>query len=126
MKKIGNTYHFFHDFLMEITTFVFGRDYPLYTITHADIGFLRKRVKLNCINDNSDDFTIHLSNKHIDPLGKRLFNEIFGEGFLDAVLNPCLKNKDVINVFIKELESIPKNLEMLLERKKKSFRSKGR
>lgn len=111
---------------MEITTFVFGRDYPLYTITHADIGFLRKRVKLNCINDNSDDFTIHLSNKHIDPLGKRLFNEIFGEGFLDAVLNPCLKNKDVINVFIKELESIPKNLEMLLERKKKSFRSKGR
>lgn len=116
VKKIGNTYHFFHDLLMEITTVVFGRDYPLQTIKHVDIGFLRKRVKLSCINDKSDEFTIYLSDKHIDPLGKRLFNEIFGERVLDVVHNPCLKNKDVINVFIKELESKPKNLEMLLER----------
>lgn len=121
VKKIGNTYHFFHDLLMEITTVVFGRDYPLQTIEHADIGFLRKRLKLSCINDNSDEFTIYLSDKHIDPLGKRLFNEIFGERVLDVVLNPCLRNKDVINVFIKELESKPKNLEMLLKRIKINF-----
>lgn len=121
VKKIGNTYHFFHDLLMEITTVVFGRDYPLQTIEHADIGFLRKRLKLSCINDNNDEFTIYLSDKHIDPLGKRLFNEIFGERVLDVVLNPCLRNKDVINVFIKELESKPKNLEMLLERIKINF-----
>lgn len=28
VKKIGETYHFYHDFVMEVTTFVFGTDFP--------------------------------------------------------------------------------------------------
>lgn len=93
VKKINNTYHFYHDFVMEITSYVFGKDYPLQIIKHADIGFLRKRVTLKCCNDNNNDFTISLSDKYIDALGKRLFNDIFGERLLDVVLNPCLKNE---------------------------------
>uniref|UniRef100_A0A8W8IED9 Novel STAND NTPase 3 domain-containing protein n=1 Tax=Magallana gigas TaxID=29159 RepID=A0A8W8IED9_MAGGI len=32
VKKIDDTYHFYHDFVMEVTTFVFGTDYPRETI----------------------------------------------------------------------------------------------
>lgn len=118
VKKINNTYHFYHDFVMEITSYVFGKDYPLQIIKHADIGFLRKRVTLKCCNDNNNDFTISLSDKYIDALGKRLFNDIFGERLLDVVLNPCLKNEKTIRIFMNELERNPEKLEMLLEKKK--------
>lgn len=111
VKKIGDTFQFFHSFVKEVTTCVFGKDYPLLIIKYADIGFLRKRVTLESCNENSEEFTINLSDRHIDALEKRLFNEIFGERLLDVVLNPCLKNKDVINVFIKELNNNPNSLE---------------
>eukprot|EP00105_Crassostrea_gigas_P044629 XP_019928777.1 PREDICTED: ankyrin-1-like [Crassostrea gigas] len=117
VKKSGDTYQFYHDFVMEVTTFVFGTDYPLELIQYADIAFLKKKVKLEC-HDQSDQFTIYLRDKHIDALGKRLFNDIFGERLLDVVLNPCLKNEKVINFFINELEHHPEKLEMLLEKKK--------
>lgn len=117
VKKIGDTYHFYHDLVREVTTFVFGTDYPLELIQYADIGFLRKKVKLEC-HKKSDQFTIYLRDKHIDALGKRLFNDIFGEGLLDVVLNPCLKNEKVIKIFINELEHHPEKFEMLLEKKK--------
>lgn len=116
VKKIGDTFQFFHSFVKEVTTFVFGKDYPLLIIKSADIGFLRKRVTLESCNDNSEEFTINLSDRYIDALGKRLFNEIFGERLLDVVLNPCLKNKDVINVFIQELINNPNSLNKLLEK----------
>lgn len=118
VKKIGDTFQFFHSFVKEVTTFVFGKDYPLLIIKSADIGFLRKRVTLESCNDNSEEFTINLSDRYIDALGKRLFNEIFGERLLDVVLNPCLKNKDVINVFIQELINNPNSLNKLLEKQK--------
>lgn len=117
VKRYGNAYQFYHDIVMEVTTYVFGRDYPLQIIKYADIGFLRKRVKLICCNDNNDQFTIYLNNTHIDALGKRLFNDIFGERLLDVVLNPCLKNKGVIDTFINELKRYPEKLKMLLDKK---------
>lgn len=118
MKKVGDTFQFYHSFVKEVTTFVFGKDYPLLIIKYADIGFLRKRVTLESCNDNSEEFTINLSDRYIDALGKRLFNEIFGERLLDVVLNPCLKNKDGINVLIKELNNNPNSLNKLLEKQK--------
>uniref|UniRef100_A0A8W8NYJ4 Novel STAND NTPase 3 domain-containing protein n=1 Tax=Magallana gigas TaxID=29159 RepID=A0A8W8NYJ4_MAGGI len=44
VKKSGDTYQFYHDFVMEVTTFVFGTDYPLKLIQYADIAFLRKKM----------------------------------------------------------------------------------
>lgn len=117
VKKIVDTYHFYHDFVREVTTFVFGTDYPFQIIRYADIGFLRKKVKLGH-HDMSDRFTIYLRDKHIDALGERLFTDIFGERLLDVVLNPCLKNEKVIHFFINELEHHPEKLKMLLEKKK--------
>lgn len=118
VQKLSDNYHFYHDFVMEVTTKVFGKQYPLQIIKYADIGFLRKRVTLKCLNDNSDHFTIHLKDKYIESLAKRLFVDIFGERLLDVVLNPCLKNEKVIDVVINELEKHPEKLRLLLEKKK--------
>lgn len=49
-------------------------------------------------------------------LGKYFF--LFGEHLLDVELNSCLKNKDVINVFIRELNNYPNSLNKLLEKQK--------
>lgn len=118
VEKIIDNYHFYHDFVMKVTTFVFGKKYPLQTIKYADIGFLRKRVALKCSNDYSNQFSIHLKDKYIEALGKRLFEDIFGDRLLDVVLNPCLKNKKMINIFINELKKCPGKLKQLLEKKK--------
>lgn len=118
VKIIGDTFQFYHDFLMEITTYVFGKDYPTDTIKYADIGFLRKRVRIKSFNGNSDHFTINLSDEYIFTLGKRLFNDIFGDRLLDVVLNPCINNEEISKVFIEELERHPEKLKMLLEKKK--------
>lgn len=118
VKEIGDNFQFYHDFIMEVTTYVFGTDYPKDTIQNADIGFLRKRVTIQ--NDKSDQFTIYLSEKYILALGKRLLNDIFGDRLLDVVLNPCLNNENVIQIFIKELERHPQKLDLLLQKKKKS------
>lgn len=117
VKKIGDNFHFYHDFVMEITTYVFGSDYPEDTITHADASFLRKRVKLEDCKDQKDQCAIVLDDKYIGCLGKRLFIEIFGEHLLDGVLNPCLKNEKVRNVFVKELNLRPEKIKMLFEKK---------
>lgn len=118
VRKNEDTYHFYHDFVMEVTSFVLGNDYPLDIIKLADIGFLRKRVKLKGCNDLIDQFTIYLNDKYIDALGNRLFNEVFGDRLLEVVLNPCLRNEKVIQAFKNELESHPEKLTMLLEKKK--------
>lgn len=123
VKKIGHTYHFYHDFVMEVTTYVFGQDYPVETIKYADTSFLRKRVKLRASSDDNDQFTIYLSDQHIHYLGKRLFDDIFTEHLLDVVCNPCLKNEKIVRLFIEELDRQPEKIIMLLEKKKIQFDS---
>ncbi|XP_052680244.1 uncharacterized protein LOC128161019 [Crassostrea angulata] len=118
VKKIGDTYHFYHDLVMEVTTLVFGKDYPKETIMYADIGFLRKRVKLGDCDEHDDPFTICLSNRYIEQLGDRLYTELFGERLLDVVLNPCLRNVKVIKVLKEKLTDHPEHLQILLETKK--------
>lgn len=114
VKKIGDTYKFYHDFVMDITTLVFGKDYPVDTIKYADIGFLRRKIKLkNCIS-HIDQFTIYLSNRHIDLLGRRLFTELFGERLVDVVLNPCLRYNEVIKVLVNEIKHHPEKPRILL------------
>uniref|UniRef100_A0A8W8MRD6 Novel STAND NTPase 3 domain-containing protein n=1 Tax=Magallana gigas TaxID=29159 RepID=A0A8W8MRD6_MAGGI len=103
VKKIEDTYHFYHDFVMEVTTYVFGTDYPRETIQYSDIGFLRRRVNFKSSNDNRkeevDIFTIYLNDKYVSDLVERLFNDVFGDRLLDVVLNPCMKNeKGVLSI----------------------------
>lgn len=114
VKKIGDTYSFYHDFVMEVTTYVLGTDYPAYTIKYADIGFLRKRVKLHC--DENNQFTIRLSDKHMGDLVERLFNDVYGNRLLEVVLNPCLKNKKIANMFNEKFEHHPEKLKLLLDK----------
>lgn len=121
VQRLSDNYHFYHDFVMDVTTKVFGKQCPLVIIKYADIGFLRRRVTLKCLNDKSNHFTIHLKDKHIESLAKRLFIDIFGERLLDVVLNPCLKNEKVIDFVINELEKHPEKLSLLLEKKKLQF-----
>nr|XP_034330481.1 uncharacterized protein LOC105323896 [Crassostrea gigas] len=118
VKKNGDTYHFYHDFVMEVTTYVFGTDYPTETIKHADIGFLRKRVKLGNCDEHGDSFIIYLSDRYIEELGERLYTELCGERLVDVVLNPCLRNEKVIEVLKKKIEGHPENHYLLLETKK--------
>lgn len=121
VKKIGDSFYFYHDLVMEVTTFIFGSDYPTEIIKYADIGFLRKRVKIESSieqNEQDDQFSIHLSDTHINTLGKRLFTDIFGERIWDVVLNPCLMNEKVAKIFVEELKHHPEKIQMLLDMKK--------
>lgn len=117
VKKVGNNYQFYHDFVMEVTTLVFGTDYPTETLEYADIGFLRRRVRLKDGCDPDKSFYIYVRDTNTDQLGERLFNELFGERILDVVLNPCLENEKIISVFKKLLKLHPEKFNMLLETK---------
>ena len=88
VKQIGDTYNFYHDFVMEVTTYVIGREHPEETIKYADIGFLRKRLRLENNNPN-EKFTIIINDNHIDDLFNRLFYELLRNRFIEVVLNPC-------------------------------------
>ncbi|XP_052710712.1 uncharacterized protein LOC128185077 [Crassostrea angulata] len=116
VKRIGDTYHFYHDFVMEVITYVFGNDNPIETVNYADIGFLRRRIRLEKTEKHSEPFMIYLSDRYIKELGERLYTELFGDRLLDVVLNPCLRNEKVIEVLQKKIES-SENLHMLLEAK---------
>nr|XP_034308518.1 uncharacterized protein LOC105341815 [Crassostrea gigas] len=116
VKKIKDTYQFYHDFVMEVTTLIVGTDYPQTVIKYADIGFLRTRVRYDTGNETPDKFTIYLSDRHIDALGDRLFSDIFGERLLDVVLNPCLQYESVKMVFEKKLKNNSEKLQMLLKK----------
>nr|XP_022290106.1 uncharacterized protein LOC111101793 [Crassostrea virginica] len=105
VKKIGDTFHFYHDFVMEVTTFAFGQDYPAETIKYADIGFLRRRVRLEKCSIPDDLFIIYLRDTYITDLVKRFLNEIVGDRFLEVVLNPCLRNEKLTNLLIKSIMS---------------------
>lgn len=117
VKKIGNLFQFSHDFVMEVTTYVFGSDYPADLIQYADIGFIRRRVKLGYCNEQNNDLSIYIEDKDINDLSRRLFTEIFRERLLDVVLNPSLKNEKVIKIFKNQLEDPPKKYRLLLEKK---------
>ena len=104
VKKIGDTYHFYHDFVMEVTTLVFGKDYPVETIEYADIGFLRRRVRLENCSDLNDPFIISLSEKHMSNLVERYSNEIVGDRFMEVVLSPCLRDEKLIDLLIEKLD----------------------
>ncbi|XP_065924577.1 uncharacterized protein [Magallana gigas] len=130
VKKIGDNFHFYHDLFMEITTFVFGSEFPADIIKYADIGFLRNRVKIKKSDEQNDPHIIYVKHKHKD-LGKRLFTDLFGERLLDVIFNPCLRDDQVIKVFIGELENHPEKLEMLLKKmkpltKKREFYTKSK
>nr|XP_022300113.1 uncharacterized protein LOC111108482 isoform X2 [Crassostrea virginica] len=105
VKKICDTFQFSHDFILEITTFVFGTDYPREIIKHADIGFLQRRVKLEYNRESTDQLTIIINKTHIVDLVTRLSEEICKDRFIEVVLNPCLRDGKVTDLFIKNMKS---------------------
>lgn len=117
-KKIGNNYQFYHDFVKEVTTQVIGSDYPRVIIKYADIGFLRRIIKLGTREKQNVFFNIYLNEKKdISELAERFFADIFGERFLDVVLNPCLMNKKIIELLKENLKDHQEKLQMLVEKK---------
>lgn len=119
VKKIDNIYQFCHNVVLDVTSYSLGQDYPDYLIKYGDIGFLRRRVKLelNCRKEQEDQLTIYLDDMFISQLAERLFTDILGKDFLDVVLNPCLQNEKIINILRQKISSCPKQIEMLLEEK---------
>nr|XP_022308640.1 uncharacterized protein LOC111114568 isoform X2 [Crassostrea virginica] len=98
VKRIEEKFTFYHDFVMEVTTSVFGTEYPEHIIKFADLSFLRKRIILEKTHNKAyDPFTIYLSDHHVSSLVNRLFEELFRKRFIEVVLNPCLRNKQVIS-----------------------------
>lgn len=51
VQRIKETYQFYNSFVRDITTCIFGSDYPADVIKYADIEFLRRRVYLKCCSD---------------------------------------------------------------------------
>nr|XP_034333304.1 uncharacterized protein LOC117691389 isoform X1 [Crassostrea gigas]XP_034333305.1 uncharacterized protein LOC117691389 isoform X2 [Crassostrea gigas] len=112
VTKKGDSYQFCHDFVMEVTSYVFGTEYPKVMIQYADIGFLRKRVKLDGCNGQNDQMTIYISDLKV--LTERLLKEIVGKDIFDVVLNPCLKVKKVVDAMKKNIELQQEKINLLL------------
>lgn len=53
-----------------------------------------------------------------NDFGKRFFIDFFGERLLDVIINFCLRDDEVIKVFIEELENNLEKLEMLFKKMK--------
>ncbi|XP_056000538.1 ankyrin-1-like [Ostrea edulis] len=104
VRRVGNSYKFIHDFVQEITAVVIGARCPKQTIKYADNGFLRRRVKIEDGKQECGPLTVYLPDGYIDDLVQRFLLDIQTEHLLDVVLNPCLRNKLVIESFIKHLE----------------------
>lgn len=121
VKKIGDAYEFYHDFVMEMTSFIFGKDYPAELTQHADIRFLLRRVTLDNGTGQNRPFTIYLSDKNKDILGERLFKAIFEECYIEVILYPALKDKRLIKVLREEFERHPEKLQELLQNKKSVY-----
>nr|XP_022308755.1 uncharacterized protein LOC111114647 isoform X2 [Crassostrea virginica] len=105
VKKNGERYFFYNDFVMEVTTYVFGSEHPAETLEYADISFLRKRVRVEK-NESSDPHSILLNHRHIDILVNRFLKELIGERFIEVILSPCLRNEYVITCFKEHLKDL--------------------
>nr|XP_022301168.1 uncharacterized protein LOC111109381 [Crassostrea virginica] len=116
VKKICNTFHFYHDFILEVTAFELGKDHPREIIKHADIGFLQRRVRLENSRESSDQFTIKLSDTHIKDLVYRLSEDIYTDRFIEFVLNPCLRDEKITDLFIEKMKN--DSLRMIAKRTK--------
>ncbi|XP_062569028.1 uncharacterized protein LOC134231122 [Saccostrea cucullata] len=107
VKRVGNLFQFLHDFIMEITTLVFGVDCPQETIQYADSGFLRRRVRIedDTEEEDRDPFTVYLPEEYIDDLVDRFISDMQTEHIVDVLLNPCLRNESAIKSFKEKIES---------------------
>lgn len=110
VRKIGNRYQFYYDFLMEVIVFVFGIDYFVEMIKYVDLSFFRRRVRLKDVDEYNDWFVIYLNDNYIDVLVERLFIDMFGVDLLEVVLNLCLRNKNVCKVFKSKVENFLEKL----------------
>ena len=116
VKQTGDTYSFYHDFVMEVTTYVIGREHPTEIIKYADIRFLRKRVRFKKNNSN-EQFTIMINDDNIDELVNRLFDELLGDRFIEVVLNPCLHEESISKGLMTKFKKDKEKLEMLINSK---------
>ncbi|XP_078328666.1 uncharacterized protein LOC111112983 [Crassostrea virginica] len=96
VRKIGEKFSFYHDFVMEVTTYVLCSQHPQETIEFADLSFLRKRISVGK-NKSKPRFSILLNHKHIKDLVDRFFEELIGNRFIEVILSPSLKDEDVIS-----------------------------
>nr|XP_022304610.1 uncharacterized protein LOC111111766 isoform X2 [Crassostrea virginica] len=108
VKNNGEKYSFYHDFVMEVTTYVCGSDHPEEILDFADVSFLRKRVSVEKRKSN-DPFTIVLEHQHIEKLVNRLIKELIGDRFIEVILSPCLRNKHVISCVKNHLNDLSRN-----------------
>ncbi|XP_062591048.1 serine/threonine-protein phosphatase 6 regulatory ankyrin repeat subunit C-like [Saccostrea cucullata] len=112
VKRVGNAFQFLHDFIMEITTLVFGVDCPQETIQYADSGFLRRRVKIDddTEEEDRDPFTVYLPEEYIDDLVDRFIIDMQSKHLVNVLLNPCLRKDSVIKAFKDKVDTIEKLL----------------
>ncbi|XP_062579236.1 uncharacterized protein LOC134241175 [Saccostrea cucullata] len=107
VKRVGNSFQFYHDFILEITTLVFGVDCPKETIQYADSGFLRRRVRIedDTEEESRNPFTVYLPEEYIDDLVDRFIIDMQTEHLIDVLHNPCLRKESVINSFKEKVDS---------------------
>lgn len=117
VRKICNIYQFNHDFVMEVTKVVIGTESPKFIILNADIGLLRKFVRIENCSESKDPFIIYLNQMNIGDLGKRFFTALFEESLLEVVLNPCMGHGTVIEILKEEIKDNPGKLEILLKKR---------
>ena len=115
IKIIDDAYDFNDVFVMEATVVVFGTDYPEYVITYADIQALRRRVRFKDCVDFTDLFMITLSDNYIGNVADRFIQEMFGNRFMEVVLNPCLRMAKVVHALIKKVEEDRSKLALMVK-----------
>ncbi|XP_061193926.1 uncharacterized protein LOC133202172 [Saccostrea echinata] len=112
VKCVGHVFQFLHDFIMEITTLVFGIDCPRETIQYADSGFLRRRMRIenDTEEEDRDPFIVYLPEEYIGDLVDRFIIDMQTKHLLDVLLNPCFRNENVVKSFKEKVDSSEKLL----------------
>lgn len=87
-----------------IVNYVIGIDCLKDMIKYVEIGFFRKRVKIDICCERKDVLIIYLKESYIECFGERFFNDIFGSYIIDVVINFCLKNEKVIEIFKRSIK----------------------
>ena len=115
IRKVDDAYHFNDVSVLEATVVAFGTDYPEYVIAYADIHALQRRVRFEDCVDLTDSFMITLSDNYIGNVADRFIQEMFGNRFMEVVLNPCLRNTKVVHALIKKLEEDRPKLALMVK-----------
>ncbi|XP_062569451.1 ankyrin-3-like [Saccostrea cucullata] len=101
VQKVESTFSFLHDFLEDVTSFVFGKHSPVQLLKYCSLKLIRQKVQVITEKNmdeshENNDFCITIDEKYIDTLVERLLKEIFLNNTVEICMCPSLRHEKVV------------------------------